>query len=105
MSPYVSRATYLDLCRTAGEAGAVKTALEWARADIEALKTALALERQRANNAVDELLAVRGMAPVTPPPEPTIQADRLLQENPAEVERIEAEMLTRGYGLIAEVGR
>jgi len=58
-------------------------------------------ERQRADNAVDALLAMRGVPPVSPQLEiPPVSYENPLKEDPAEVERIEADMKRLGVGVV-----
>lgn len=58
-------------------------------------------ERQRANNAVDALLAMRGISPISPELDvPPVTFEDPLAEDPAEVERIEADMKRLGVGAV-----
>lgn len=65
------------------------------------LLTAFDRERQRAANAIDELLAMRGIAPVSVPPEPRDTGDGdIFAEDPGEVAKIEKRMMDEGYGSV-----
>ena len=71
--------------------------------DAQEIKRLLALvehERRRAENATDELLAVRGMAPVTPlPPAPPELHDEFGEDLDA-VAKYEKEAKERGIGVV-----
>jgi hypothetical protein len=70
-------------------------------AQVQQLQAACDRERQRADNAIDELLAMRGIAPVSVPPEPRDLSDGdPFQEDPDEVAKIEKRMMEQGYGAV-----
>ena len=64
-------------------------------------------ERQRADTAVDELLAIRGIPPISPQPPLAPSGDfNPLAEDPAEAERIEKRMMEMGpAAVLAETKR
>jgi hypothetical protein len=75
--------------------------------EIAFLRTEVSRERHRADNAIDELLAMRGIAPVSVPPEPRDLGDGdPFAEDPEEVAKIEQRMRDQGIGavLMAEKG-
>lgn len=98
--PWVPRDVYERLARQAGKADILEQVLADCRRDLESLKAEMGQDRARANTAVDELLAVRGMAPVTPPVEPTVRSENVLGEPEAEVEKLEQAMRERGFGAV-----
>ena len=67
--------------------------------EIKRLMGEVARERQRADNAVDDLLVVRGINPITPMP-PGPREEDPLAEDPDEVDKIEARMRKEGYGSV-----
>ena len=66
--------------------------------DVQRLKEDIARERERADRAVDELLALRGVSPVTPPPKPGTPEDfmRLFEEDEEELLALKKRMETEG---------
>jgi hypothetical protein len=65
------------------------------------LKSDVTRERQRADNAIDELLAMRGIAPVSVPPEPrSVDVNDIFTEDPDEVAKIEQRMRDQGIGAV-----
>jgi hypothetical protein len=65
------------------------------------LRADVSRERQRADNAVDELLALRGIAPISVPPEPRDLGDGdPFAEDPDEVAKIEQRMKAEGFGAV-----
>lgn len=72
---------------------------------LETANHAVRLEQVRANAAVDELLALRGLPPVTPQEEPTVSVTDALAETEQEKAEMEALMRDRGFGAVAKGGR
>ena len=54
---------------------------------LEELKAYLAREQQRADNAVDELLTMKGLAPVSPHKPMELPMDDPWEEDPSEVDK------------------
>jgi len=64
---------------------------------VKALQADCTRERQRADTAVDELLAIRGIPPISPQPPMAPSGDfNPLAEDPEEAARIEKRMLEMG---------
>lgn len=71
------------------------------RASIKRLVGERDHERQRAENATDELLAMRGIAPISVPPEPRDLGDGdPFAEDPGEVAKLEKRMQEQGIGAV-----
>jgi hypothetical protein len=83
----------------AAEAEQLRDRLEELQATLKRVDEERVHERQRADNAVDALLAVRGVPPITPLPSPPEYEDPL-REDPEEVARIEADMVKHGIGAV-----
>ena len=65
------------------------------------IRSEVTRERQRADNAIDELLAMRGIAPVSVPPEPRdLSSEDPFAEDPVEVAKIEQRMKDEGFGAV-----
>jgi len=89
-----------EAVRAATEAVHLREAVETLRAEVARLHRAWERERQRADTAVDQLLALRGIPPVTPVQGPPVTVENPMAEDPEEVARIEREMQQRGFGAV-----
>ena len=81
----------------AAEGEQLQDRLEELQATLKRVDEERVHERQRADNAVDALLAVRGVPPITPLPSPPEYVDPN-REDPDEVARIEKAMVDHGMG-------
>lgn len=89
------------------EQGGLHARLTECQAEITRLRADVSRERQRADNAIDELLAMRGIAPVSVPPEPRDLGDGdPFREDPEAVASLERRMRDQGIGaLLFETGK
>jgi hypothetical protein len=98
---WVSRATYEKLISSNAKSlemaeAAARLSTVYANQILE-FRGELARERMRADNAIDELLAVRGVGPVTPPsPQVEQKPKDFFAEDPVEVQRIHDRMKVDG---------
>jgi hypothetical protein len=66
----------------------------------QSLASDITRERQRADNAIDALLALRGIPPVTPQPPQAYTEQDPLREDPEAVARIEQLIADHGLGAV-----
>lgn len=94
------RIQYEELLKECGELAAAhkfcQEILEITRTKFDRTVAQCDHERQRADNAVDALLAVRGVPPISPPPPPPEgRMDSPYDEDPDEAARMEKELAAR----------
>lgn len=92
------RIEYTRLLLQTGRAESLTAHLDFTLAEIERLRTDLQRERQRADNAVDQLLAERGIPPVTPGDVQDLRIRDIFRPDPAKVKEVEEQYKAAGFG-------
>ena len=92
------RIEYDRMLRLAGQAEACAAHLEHALQEAKQLRAEHDRERRRADNAVDQLLAERGIPPVTPADAQDLRIRDIFRPDPDKVKAVEEQYRQAGFG-------
>jgi hypothetical protein len=100
---WISRELYEGFLRQSEQAAMLRIAVSELEKERMFLREQVVQERQRTDTALDELLALRGLPPVSPPKTPDReQMDQLFEEDDKELAQLKDRIKRDGIGAVMQ---